>query len=587
MLHMKNYQKLTFLLSIICLIICCKNAPKTKEFTFSTARITGAIADSVMVVSAHPLASKAGVDILKKGGNAVDAAIAVQLALAVVYPSAGNIGGGGFMVYRSKTGETSCLDFREKAPAAAHRDMYLDSLGNVIPRLSLDGHLAAGVPGTVDGVVKMHQKYGSLPFADLVQPAIDLAEKGYMLFSHIEPDKYNSIQEDLKKMNTTATYFQKADGWERGDTLKQTDLAETLKRIQAQGEAGFYEGQTADLIVAEMKRGNGIITHQDLKDYDAVWRNPITGSYKNYQLISMPPPSSGGIALMQLCKMVESFPLKQWRYNTTQTVHALAEAERRVYADRATHLGDSDFYDVPIAGLLNSNYIRERMSNFKADQAIRSKEIQAGQPEGAKVSNLPQQQTESEETTHFSIVDAKGNAVSVTTTLNGGFGSKTFVDGAGFLLNNEMDDFSAKPGAPNLYGLVGGEANAIEPHKRMLSSMTPTIVERDGKLFMVVGTPGGSTIITSVFQTFLNVVEHDMSMQEAVNAERFHHQWLPDTIFVESDALDANTTKQLTELGHHVVERGSIGRVDAILVRPDGSLEGAGDIRGEDTALGF
>ncbi len=578
---MKKLYLLSLLLILSSFPQCNFPFPPTEQTT-GNARFTGSIAQKAMVVSAHPMASKVGVEILQKGGNAIDAAVAVQLALAVVYPSAGNLGGGGFMVYRSHSGEITALDFREKAPAQAHRNMYLDSLGNVIPRLSLDGHLAAGVPGTVDGCVKMHQKYGKLPFADLVAPAIKLAEEGVRLFSEVEPNRYNEKQEAFRKMNTFTEdkYLLKKEAWKAGDTLIQKDLAETLKRVQTHGEAGFYEGKTADLIVAEMKKGNGIITHEDLKNYEAVWRKPIVGNYKNHRIISMPPPSSGGIALVQLLKMVAPFPLAKWGFHSPEAVHHIVEAERRVYADRATHLGDSDFYKVPIEGLLEANYLKKRMADFDVKQAVRSDKILAGKPKGV---------AESEETTHLSIVDAEGNAVSVTTTLNASFGSKTFVDGAGFLLNNEMDDFSAKPGTPNLYGLVGGEANAIEPNKRMLSSMTPTIVEKDGKLLMVVGSPGGSTIITSVFQTILNVLEYNMGMQEAVNAARFHHQWLPDKVFIEKNAFEqqANTKEQLQKMGHTFKERSPIGRVDAILLLPDGTLEGGADIRGEDAALGF
>ena len=530
-----------------------------------------------MVVSAHPEASKVGIDILKKGGNAVDAAVAVQFALAVVYPNAGNIGGGGFMVYRSAKGEINSLDFREKASANAGRDMYLDSLGNPILDKSLYGHLAAGVPGSVDGMVEAHKKYGKLSWVEVVQPAIDLAQNGFKITKR-QSGELNGLHQKLMTFNPDGVAFIKLEStWAPEDVLVQSELATTLKLIRDKGRAGFYEGAVADYVVAEMKRGNGVMTKDDLKNYHAAWRKPVVGEYRGYKVITMPPSSSGGIALIQLLQSVEPYSLKRWGHNADSTVQVIVEAERRVYADRATHLGDPDFYNVPQAQLIKNAYNNNRMSTFNWNAATPSSEVLAGVI-SAK---------EHEETTHFSIVDKEGNAVSITTTLNGSYGSLVAVKGAGFLLNNEMDDFSVKPGAPNMYGLVGGEANAIAPNKRMLSCMTPTIVEKDGKLFMVVGTPGGSTIITSVFQTIINVIDFDMSMQQAVAAKKFHHQWLPDEVFVEKSALDSLTTQKLEAKGYKITPRGPIGRVDAILKTKWGYYQSGADPRGDDVAIGY
>lgn len=529
-----------------------------------------------MVVSANPFASKVGLDILKKGGNAVDAAVAVQFALAVVYPNAGNIGGGGFMVYRSATGVTNTLDFREKAGAAASRDMYLDAAGAPIVDKSLYGQLAAGVPGSVAGMVAAHAKYGKLPWATLLEPAILLARNGFPLSTQ-QAGELNNLREKLLQLNPDGTALLKDGTWAATELLKQEELATTLELIRDQGRAGFYEGRVADQIIQEMKRGGGILTKTDLQQYQAVWREAITGAYKGYRIITMPPPSSGGIALIQLLKSVEPYPLRRWGFQQDSTVQLMVEAERRVYADRATHLGDPDFYDVPAKALMEDQYTKDRMKNFDWSKATPSSVVKAGKV-NAK---------EHEETTHFSIVDKAGNAVSVTTTLNGSYGAVVAVKGAGFLLNNEMDDFSVKPGAANMYGLVGGEANSIAPGKRMLSSMTPTILEKDGKLFMVVGTPGGSTIITSVFQTILNVIEFDHNMQQAVSAKRFHHQWLPDVIYTETGAIDSLTRVKLEAKGYIIAPRGPMGRVDAILKTKQGGYQGAADPRGDDQWLGW
>ncbi|WP_367865483.1 gamma-glutamyltransferase [Pedobacter sp. WC2423] len=528
------------------------------------------------VVTAHPEASKVGVAIIKRGGNAIDAAIAVQFALAVVYPNAGNIGGGGFLVYRGKGGDSDALDYREKAPEKASRDMYLDAQGNAITDKSLYGALASGIPGTVDGMVKAYNKYGKLSWKKDIQPAIDLAQNGFQITAQ-QASELNSHKERFLKYNNKPIAFVKNDLWKTGDLLRQPQLAKTLKLIRDNGRKGFYEGPVAAAIVASMQNTSGVISTKDLKEYQSVWRKTVSGKYKNYTVISMPPPSSGGIALITMLKQVSNYPLKKWGFQRDSTVQLMVEVERRAYADRASYLGDPDFFKVPQTALLNPEYINSRTKGISFNKATPSSEVKPG--------TFPLK--ESEQTTHYSIVDNAGNAVSATTTLNGSYGSLVVVDGGGFIMNNEMDDFSVKPGTPNMYGLVGGEANSIVPGKRMLSSMTPTIIEEDGKLRMVVGTPGGSTIITSVFQTILNVLEFGKTMQQAVAAPRFHHQWLPDEVFAEKGAIDDATRIKLEYKGYKITERSPMGRVDAILIKSDGTLETGADPRGNDKGLGY
>jgi gamma-glutamyltranspeptidase/glutathione hydrolase len=527
------------------------------------------------VVSAHPLASQVGVSILKQGGNAVDAAIATQLALAVVYPGAGNIGGGGFMVAHLSNGKNVSIDYREKAPGKAARDMYLDKDGNPQMNLSQDGHLAAGVPGTIAGLFASH-KYGKLPFSKLIQPAIELAEKGFAI-TKSEAASLNGTRADFLKLNKAATAFVKAGSWKEGDTLIQKELANTLKRIRDKGKDGFYKGETAKYIVESMQQAGGIISYEDLDQYKAKERTPDVFQYKGHTIVTMPLPSSGGVILQQMMKMIEKRNIAALKFQTAESVQLMTEVERRAYADRAEFLGDPDFVKVPVKTLTSEAYLTERMKDYDISKAGNSISTQAGSVK------------ESEETTHLSVVDEKGNAVSVTTTLNGGYGSRAVVAGAGFILNNEMDDFSVKPGVPNMYGAVGNEKNAIAPGKRMLSSMTPTIVLKYNQPYIVAGTPGGTTIPTSVFQTLVNILEFGMNAEDAVNKPKFHHQWLPDDIKVEKD-FDATVKKQLEAMGYKVVTRGQIGRTEVILINTVNNkrvITAVGDKRGDDTAEGY
>ena len=566
-------KKIFSVLTAVVLLVSCQNSPAKKQ----PDPEKGVLAPHAMVVSAKEEASQIGLAILKKGGNAFDAMIATELALAVAYPNAGNIGGGGFMVYRLGSGERGALDYREKAPAKAHRDMYLDKNGKVIADKSTLGALAVGVPGTIAGIFEVYEKFGSLPIGELIQPAIDLARKG-VLITELQANSYmNKNVELIKQANNYVTPFE--NGWKAGERFKYEELAQTLERIRDNGSYEFYNGETAKRIVSYVQELGGILSLDDLRNYRAQWRKPITFTYKDYTISSMPLPSSGGICLAQILKSVEPYNIGQYPHNGEQYIQLLVEAERRAYADRAYYMGDADFVKVPTQQLLSPDYLKERMSSFSWDKASKSTEIAHGKIVGY----------ESDETTHYSIVDRFGNAVAVTTTLNTNYGSKVYVKGGGFFLNNQMDDFSVKPGEPNTYGLVGSEKNAIAPNKRMLSSMTPTIIEKDGKLFMVIGTPGGSTIITSVLQCFLNVAEYGMTMQQSVSKPRFHHQWLPDDVMYEPKGFAPEVIAHLKAKGYKPREENFviIGKVDAILVQPDGTLEGGADPRGDDTAVGY
>ena len=564
-------NKISLLLITGILLICCRK--KTIQNMKEKSR--GFIAENAMVVSAREEASKIGLDIMKQGGNAFDAMIATDLALLVSYPVAGNIGGGGFMVFRMADGTSGALDYREMAPILATKNMYLDQEGKVMSEKSKTGALAIGVPGTIAGLFEIHNKFGTISIEKLIQPAINLANAGIVI-TLAQANRLNQHKASFRNVNQRRILYDKQ--WRAGDIIKNPSLAKTLERIKTEGRDGFYKGKTADFIVNKVQNLGGIITKEDLENYNVKWRDPLIFNYNGHKIISMPPPSSGGICLAQILKTIEPYNIGQYKHNSKKYIQLMVEAERRSYADRSYFLGDPDFVDISKDSLTSIKYLSNRMKSFNWDKATKSSDLSRGSFLGH----------ESDETTHYSIVDCKGNSVSVTTTLNGAYGSKVFVDGGGFFLNNEMDDFSVKPGTPNMFGLIGAEANSIAAKKRMLSSMTPTIIETNGQLKMVLGSPGGSTIITTVLQNILNVLDYNMSMQESVSKPRFHHQWLPDNIKFET-SFDTTVFGSLKKLGYKVDNSNFlvIGKTDAILVLPDGRLEGGADPRGDDKAEGF
>lgn len=564
------------LLLAICFLWACQNESSTPS-SDSSIRVEKSL-DSLKagVACAHPVAAKIGAEILEQGGNATDAAAAMQWALAVCYPEAGNIGGGGFMVMRRNDGLAATLDFRERAPIGAFAELFLGPDGEVAEGVSTDTRIAAGVPGSVAGIYVMHDKFGSLKMSYLLDPAIEIARNGFPITA-TQAQRLNENREKFETRNRFPTAFVKESPWVEGDLLIQEDLANTLTRLKEKGPTEFYSGETAQLILDEMDEGRGLITDVDLKNYQTKWRSPIKFSFDNYQVISMAPPSSGGIALEQMFKMSKMLKVNSIEHNSVEYLHFHTEIERRVYADRAMHLGDPDYHKVPYKELTDSAYLASRLENFRY-RATPSSLVSHGNME---------QVAESMETTHLSVVDDEGNAVSITTTLNGLYGSRIVVSGAGFLLNNEMDDFSSKPGTPNMFGLIGGKANSIQPGKRMLSSMTPTIVEKDGDLFLVAGSPGGSTIITSVYQTIANCIYYDMDLKDAIEAPKFHSQWLPDKIYLERDRFPEDVIQMLENKGHEIDFVNSLGKVDAIKVSENGLLEVCGDPRGDDAGAGY
>ncbi len=531
-----------------------------------------------MVTSASDLATKVGVEILQQGGNAIDAAVAVGFALAVTYPAAGNLGGGGFIVFWRNDGFTTTIDFREKAPSKAHRDMYLDSSGNPIPNLSQEGATSVGIPGSVDGLVYAHKKYGKLKFVDVIEPAIKLAKNGFKLSFDLARSINSNYEKFIKYESSKKVFTKNGEKFQEGDLFVQKDLAKTLELIKKYGRKGFYEGETAELIVKQIQKLGGYITLEDLKNYHCVERQPVVGEYRGYKIISMGPPSSGGVAIIEALNILENLNLKKDDYQSSPYIHYLIETLKRVYFDRAEYLGDSDFVYVPVQRLISKDYAKKLFEQINPEKATRFEEV----------NTKTAFEYESLETTHYSVIDKDGNAVSVTTTINSSYGSSIVVDGAGFLLNNEMDDFSIKPGVQNQFGLIGKEANAIAPNKRMLSSMTPTIILKDNKPFLIVGSPGGSMIITTVLQVILNVVDFKMDLLCAVSFPRIHHQFIPEEVYCEDYALSKDVTQKLESYGHKFRKRNFIGWVNAILVDEENKFYyGISDPRGYGLAMGY
>ncbi len=576
-MHTSAYFKIKFFPFLIALLIIIPSTNLTASQPISCKH--------GMVVSASTIASNVGVEIMKKGGNAVDAAVAVGFALAVTYPYAGNIGGGGFMVIHLKDGNNTTIDFREKAPVNAFRNMFLNKDGNYVPALSQEGTTSAGVPGSVAGLIYALNKYGTMKLADVIQPAIDLAKNGWEIdFNTAE--NFRSTLDDFKKYPSSFKIFSKnGKPYQQGDIFKQDDLAWTLEQIKEKGIDGFYKGKVAELLIKQVLSMGGYITQEDLDKYKAVERKPVTGTYRGYEIVSMPPPSSGGIALIELLNILENYHFKPEDWGSSNYIHKLAEAMKYVYADRTYHLGDSDFYNVPIKGLISKEYaktIYDKIEKAK-DIAVPSDQISSGKPT---------LYNESKETTHYSVYDESGNAVSVTTTINSAFGSKIVVDGAGFLLNNEMDDFSSKPGEPNQYGLIGTEANSIQPEKRMLSSMTPTIVLNNGRPFIIIGSPGGSTIITVVMQVIMNCIDFNMDISRAIIAPRIHDQWLPDILYSEKFALSDDVITNLIKMGYRLANISRnfriLGIAEGIMIdNINHVIYGSADPRGSGSAEGY
>jgi gamma-glutamyltranspeptidase/glutathione hydrolase len=531
-----------------------------------------------MVSSASDIATKVGIEILQKGGNAIDAAVAVGFALAVTYPSAGNLGGGGFIVYYRNDGFSTTIDFREKAPSSAHRDMYLDSTGNPLTKLSQEGATSVGVPGSVEGLIYAHKKYGKLKFKEVIKPAIKLAKNGFKLSFDLVKSINSNYENFIKYESSKKIFTKNGEKFQEGDLFVQKDLARTLELIKKYGRKGFYEGRTAELIVNQIQKFGGYITLEDLKNYHCVERKPVIGFYRGYKIISMGPPSSGGVAIIQALNILENLDLKKEDYQSSKYIHYLIETLKRVYFDRAEYLGDSDFVYVPVQKLISKEYARKLFEQINPEKATNFEEVNTTSAFGF----------ESLETTHYSVIDKDGNAVSVTTTINSSYGSSIVVEGAGFLLNNEMDDFSIKPGVQNQFGLIGKEANAIAPNKRMLSSMTPTIILKDNKPFLILGSPGGSMIITSVLQVILNIIDFKMDLFHAVSFPRIHHQYVPEVVYYEDYALSEDAIKKLEEYGHQLKKRNYIGWINAIMVDEQNKFYfGMSDPRGYGLAMGY